>query len=99
MEQAKAKMKQQTLQVEAEVKKQLMDHEFEINMKLKKMDLDAGKEKEVARENRQDRRQQMSGQQQKELIVEREQMKEKPFESAGNDVIGGGMRLGAFEPK
>ena len=99
MEQAKAKMKQQTLQVEAEVKKQLMDHEFEINMKLKRMDLDAGKEKEVARENRQDRRQQMSGQQQKELMVEREQMKEKPFESAGNDVIGGGMRLGAFEPK
>ena len=30
---------------------------------------------------------------------EREQVKEKPFESAGKDVLGGGMRLGAFEPK
>ena len=26
-------------------------------------------------------------------------MKAKGFESSGNDVIGGGMRLGAFEPK
>jgi hypothetical protein len=25
-------------------------------------------------------------------------MKAKGFESSGNDVIGGGMRLGAFEP-
>ena len=32
-------------------------------------------------------------------MKEREQVKEKPFESSGNDVIGGGMRLGAFEPK
>ena len=26
-------------------------------------------------------------------------IKTKGFESSGNDVIGGGMRLGAFEPK
>ena len=99
IEQAKAKMKQQTLQMEAEVKKQLMDHEFEINMKLKRMDIESNKEKDNTRENRQDRRQAMSGEQQKDLMKEREQVKEKPFESAGNDVIGGGMRLGAFEPK
>ena len=99
IEQTKAKMKQQTLQVEAEVKRSLMDHEFEINMKLKKMDIESNKEKDNTRENRQDRRQQMSGTQQKELMKEREQVKEKPFESSGNDVIGGGMRLGAFEPK
>ena len=35
----------------------------------------------------------------KDLMKEREQVKEKPFESAGNDVVGGGMRLGAFDPK
>ena len=99
IEQAKAKMKQQTLQVEAEVKRSLMDHEFEINMKLKNMDIESNREKDNTRENRQDRRQQMSGEQQKNLMREREQVKEKPFESAGNDVIGGGMRLGAFEPK
>ena len=99
IEQAKAKMKQQTLQIEADVKKMLMDHEFEINMKLKGMDIEANKEKDNTREDRQDRRQQMSGEQQKDLMREREQSKEKPFESAGNDVVGGGMRLGAFDPK
>ena len=99
IEQAKAKMKQQTLQVEAEVKRSLMDHEFEINMKLKNMDIESNREKDTTKENRQDRRQQMSGEQQKDLMKEREQVKEKPFESAGNDVVGGGMRLGAFDPK
>ena len=92
-------MKQQTLQVEAEVKRSLMDHEFEINMKLKNMDIESNREKDTTKENRQDRRQQMSGEQQKDLMKEREQVKEKPFESAGNDVVGGGMRLGAFDPK
>ena len=99
IEQVKAKMKQQTLQVEAEVKRQLMDHEFEINMKLKNMDISHETLRDNNREDRQDRRQQMSGVQQKELMREREGSKEKPFESAGNDVVGGGMRLGAFEPK
>ena len=99
IEQAKAKMKQQTLQVEAEVKRSLMDHEFEINMKLKNMDIESNREKDTTKENRQDRRQQMGGEQQKDLMKEREQVKEKPFESAGNDVVGGGMRLGAFDPK
>ena len=99
IEQAKAKMKQQTLQIEAEVKRSLMDHEFEINMKLKNMDIESNKEKDTTKENRQDRRQQMGGEQQKDLMKEREQVKEKPFESAGNDVVGGGMRLGAFDPK
>ena len=41
----------------------------------------------------------MSGAQQEKLAEKREALKEKPFESAGNDVVGGGMRLGAFEPK
>ena len=99
IEQAKAKMKQQTLQVEAEVKRSLMDHEFEINMKLKNMDIESNREKDTTKENRQDRRQQMGGEQQKDLMKEREQVKEKPFESAGNDVVGGGMKLGAFDPK
>jgi hypothetical protein len=99
IEQAKAKMKQQTLQVEADVKKQLMDHEFQINMRLKQMDLDSANSRDAKREDRQDRRMVMSGEQQKDLMVEREAIKEKPFESAGNDVVGGGMRLGAFEPK
>ena len=99
IEQAKAKMKQQTLHVEAEVKRSLMDHEFEINMKLKNMDIESNREKDNTRENRQDKRQESSGEQQKDLMKEREQIKEQPFESAGNDVLGGGMRLGAFDPK
>ena len=63
------------------------------------MDIESNREKDNTRENRQDRRQAMGGNQQKELMREREQVKEKPFESAGNDVLGGGMRLGEFEPK
>tara|TARA_R110000787_G_scaffold94903_1_gene197789 strand:- start:1867 stop:4263 length:2397 start_codon:yes stop_codon:yes gene_type:complete len=99
VEQAKGQIKQQTLQVEAEVKKTLMDHEFEINMKLKRMDVENARVKDTAKEDRQDGRAQMQGQQQERLVEKREQVKEKPFESSGNDVLGGGMRLGAFEPK
>jgi len=99
LEQAKAQMKQQTLQVEAEVKRTLMDHEFAINMKLKKMDLQQSVEKDNTRENRSDRRQMIGAAQQEKLVEKREEVKEKPFESSGNDVLGGGMRLGAFEPK
>jgi hypothetical protein len=86
------------LQMEANVKKELMDHEFEINMKLKKMDVENNRQQTQTREDRQDQRVMMSGQQQ-EKLVEKRAMKEKPFESAGNDVVGGGMRLSAFEPK
>ena len=99
VEQAKGKIKQDTLQMEAEVKKALMDHEFQINMKLKQMDLESANSRDAKKEDRQDRRMIMGGEQQKDLMKEREAVKEKPFESAGNDVIGGGMRLGAFEPK
>ena len=99
LEQAKAQMKQQTLQVEAEVKRTLMDHEFAINMKLKKMDLQQSVEKDNTRENRSDRRQMIGAAQQERLVEKKEKVKEKPFESSGNDVLGGGMRLGAFEPK
>ena len=99
IEQAKGKLAQDKLQMEAEVKKALMDHEFEINMKLKQMDVDSKRQNEEVRQDRQDKRTIMSGDQQKDLMKERESIKEKPFESAGNDVIGGGMRLGAFEPK
>tara|TARA_R100000458_G_C8224981_1_gene208251 strand:- start:31 stop:1059 length:1029 start_codon:yes stop_codon:yes gene_type:complete len=98
IEQAKSKLKQDMLQMEANVKKELMDHEFEINMKLKKMDVENNRQQTKTREDRQDQRVMMSGQQQ-EKLVEKRAMKEKPFESAGNDVVGGGMRLGAFEPK
>ena len=99
LEQAKAKLKQQTLQAEAEVKRSLMDHEYEINMKLKNATHRKDKERDTIRENRQDSRQAMGNQQKQQLEKTKAQAKEKPFESAGNDVIGGGMRLGAFEPQ
>ena len=63
------------------------------------MDVQANKEKDNLKENRSDRRQSLGAKQQERLINKREKQKTKPFESAGNDVIGGGMRLGAFEPK
>ena len=38
LEQAKSEFKAKNLQQEAQIKKELMDHEFEINVKLRKME-------------------------------------------------------------
>ena len=59
---------------------------------------EAPKEKDIIKEDRSDRRQVVGAAQQERLVEKREEVKEKPFESSGNDVLGGGMRLGAFEP-
>ena len=104
VETQKGEIKKGTLHAEAEVKKMLMDHEFELNMKMKKMELEMIQNREVGKEvmkeskesNTQDKanRHESKMEDKKAMNV----MKSKGFESSGNDVIGGGMRLGAFEP-
>ena len=104
VETQKGEIKKGTLHAEAEVKKMLMDHEFELNMRMKKMELEMIQNREVGKEvmkeskesNTQDKanRHESKMEDKKAMNV----IKSKGFESSGNDVIGGGMRLGAFEP-
>ena len=99
VEQVKNNQKVQFLQAEAEVKKELMDHEFHINMALeqaKTSDID----KEKFKEDRKDERTKIQASQQSELIDQRKNEKPpKNFESAGNDILGGGFDLGSFDPR
>ena len=100
LEQAKAEMAQSAMQAEAMIKKQLMDHEFQLNMQLKKMELDTVSAKEAKKEDRKDDRTKIQASQQSELIDQRaNNAPPKNFESKGNDTLGGGFDLGAFDPR
>ena len=91
-------MKSQQLQQEANVKKQLMELEFQYNMQLKGMEVDAVKGRDTSKEDRKDERTKIQATQQSELIDQRNNEKPpKNFESAGNDILGG-INLGGFEP-
>ena len=91
-------MKIQELQQEAMVKKDLMQYEFELNMQMKGVEAEARAKQDATREDRKDDRVRMQGDQQSKLMDKR-QGKDKPFESSGNDVIGGGVNLGQFDPR
>jgi len=78
------------MKMEATLKKELMDHEFEINLRLKKMELDNVRSKEVEKEDRKDQRTKIEATQESELIDQKENKKPpKDFESIGNDIMGG----------
>ena len=82
------------------LRKELMNHEFQINMKLKQMELDVVSTKEKEKEDRKDERTRIQASQQSELIDQRKSGKPpKNFESAGNDILGGGFGLNAFDPR
>ena len=98
--QVQAGLDAQKMQQELEAKKQLMELEFNFNMQLKGIEVDGMKEKERQKEDRKDERTKIQASQQSELIDQRKTGKPpKNFESAGNDIIGGGFDLEAFEPK
>jgi len=98
--QVEAQLKAQGLIQEAEIKKQLMDHEFQLNMQLKQMEVEGIKGKEKEKEDRKDERTKIQASQQSELIDQRKTgAPPKKFESAGNDILGGGFNLGGFEPR
>ena len=77
------------LQMEANIKKELMDHEFNLNMKLKQMEL--GAQKQMNTEKMDIEKKKVDG-------PPKSSKPKKGFESSGNDVLGG-LDLGAFEPK
>ena len=89
----------QEMQQEVEFKKELMALEFQYNMQLKGIEVDGMKGREKQKEDRKDERTKIQATQQSEMIEQRNSGKPpKNFESAGNDILGGGFDLGAFEP-
>ena len=100
LEQVKSDLSMQKMQQEVMHKKELMQLEFEMNMRLKSMEVEATKGKETQKEDRKDERTKIQASQQSELIDQRNNQKPpKNFESAGNDILGGGFDLGAFDPR
>jgi hypothetical protein len=90
----------QKLQAEVQMKKELMAEEFQYNMKLKQMENQNNNSKEKQKEDRKDERTKIQASQQSELIDQRKNEKPpKNFESAGNDILGGGFNLGGFDPR
>ena len=100
LEEAKMMLEAKKMKEEALIKKELMNHEFMINMRLKNMELNIVKEKEGKKEDRKDERTRIQASQQSELIDQRNNNKApKKFESMGNDSLGGLGDLGSFDPR
>jgi len=100
LEQMKAQLDAQKQAQEVEYKKQLMQLEFQMNMQLEGMKNQTVSNKEKEKEDRKDERTKIQASQQSELIDQRNNDKPpKNFESAGNDILGGGFDLGSFDPR
>jgi hypothetical protein len=100
LEQMKAQIESQKMQQEVAHKKELMQIEFEMNMRLEQLRGQAVSNKDKMKEDRKDQRTKIQATQQSELIDQRKNEKPpKNFESAGNDTLGGGFNMGAFDPR
>ena len=99
LSQMQAQIDMQKMQQEAALKKELMALEFQYNMQLKGVEVDGMKGREKQKEDRKDERTKIQATQQSEMIEQRNSGKPpKNFESAGNDILGGGFDLGSFDP-
>ena len=100
LESIKAELESQRMLQEVQLKKELMALEFQYNMQLKGIETEGQKTKEKEKEDRKDERTRIQATQQSELIDQRNTGKPpKNFESAGNDILGQGFGMGAFDPK
>ena len=98
--QMQAQIDMQKMQQEIEAKKQLMALEFQFNMQLKGVEVEGVKQRESQKEDRKDERTKIQATQQSELIDQRKTGKPpKNFESASNDILGGGFNLEGFTPR
>ena len=96
---AQAQLDMEKLVKEADVKKQLMQLEFQFNMRLKGLEVQGKKSVEKEKEDRKDERTKIQATQQSELIDQRKTGKPpKNFESSGNDIMGG-IDLSQFGPR
>ena len=97
--QAQSQFDIQKLEREAAIKKELMQFEFDLNIKLKEADSNVINDKEKYKEDRKDERTKIQATQQSELIDQRKSGKPpKKFESAGMDSLGG-FGLEQFDPR
>jgi hypothetical protein len=100
LENAKSQMEMNKLMAEANLKKELMNLEFQMNMELHGAKNAIEKDKLKEKEDRKDQRTKIQASQQSELINQRKNnLPPKKFESAGNDILSGDFDLGAFEPR
>ena len=98
--QMQAQIDNQKMEMEFEAKKQLMALEFQFNMQLKGVETAGLKTREKEKEDRKDERTKIQASQQSELIDQRKTGKPpKNFESASNDILGGGFNLEGFTPR
>jgi len=95
LEQLKSQLNTQKMQQEAALKKELMGLEFQYNMQLKNAEVGGAQTREKQKEDRKDERTKIQATQQSEMIEQRNGGKPpKNFESASNDILGGGFDLG-----
>ena len=100
LEKIKAQIDSNKLNQEAQLKKELMQLEFQMNMQLKGLEVDGQKKSIKEKEDRKDARTKIQASQQSELINQRKNnLPPKVFESSGNDILSGDFDLGSFEPK
>jgi len=98
--QMEAEIEAQKMLQEVQMKKELMALEFQYNMQLKGIEVEGMKSREKEKEDRKDERTKIQATQQSEMIEQRNSGKPpKNFESAGNDILGGGFDLGSFDPR
>jgi len=94
LEQAKSQFESQRMIQEANLKKELMQLEFQYNTQLKTTELETVKGRDQSKEDRKDERTKIQATQQSEMIDQRNNQKPpKNFESTGNDTMAGGFGL------
>jgi len=99
IEEAKSRFEIEKLNQEADIKRQLMEQEFQYNMQLKGVETDQKAQGEKEKEDRKDQRTKIQATQQSEMIEQRKgSAGAKDFESSGNDVLGG-IDMSGFGPR
>jgi len=99
IEQGKSQFEIQRMEREAEIKRQLMQMEFDFNIQLTEAKGKAEKNKETFIEDRKDERAKLIGTQQSTMIDQKKNdLLPTNFESAGNDSLGG-FGLEQFAPQ
>jgi len=99
IEQSKSQFEIQKMEREAAIKKELMELEFQMNLRLRQAEVDNVKQREKEKEDRKDERTKIQATQQSELIDQRKKdTGPKSFESAGFDNLDG-FGLEQFEPR
>ena len=100
IKQGESQLEIQKLETEAAIKKELMEIEFQYQLRLAGMQRQNEESKERYIEDRKDKRTKIQATQQSEMIEQRKSGNApKKFESAGNDTMGEGFSLEAFGPK